>query len=283
MPWVRILLVLLGTWGVAAPLPPITPVATLPLFNGTNLSGFSTWLVDSRGEDPRRVFQVANGLIRISGEGLGYLGTLASYCDYHLVVEYRWGQTNWNWGDRIGHARDAGIFLHAFGPDGNSRDGHGAFKAAIECNVFQGATGDFLLIQGVDENGHDLVPRLTSTVSTTPDGDGWPYWTQGGKLRTFERWGRLNWSHKDPHWRDLTDFRGAQDIERAPGEWNRLECICTSDRIRIRVNGTIVNEARDVSPRCGQILLQCEGSEIFFRRVELHPLAVDPTPGPPHP
>jgi hypothetical protein len=38
------------------------------------------------------------------------------------------------------------------------------------------------------------------------------------------------------------------------------------------LNGTIVNEAFGAWPSHGKILLQCEGSEIFFRSVELYPL-----------
>ena len=34
----------------------------------------------------------------------------------------------------------------------------------------------------------------------------------------------------------------------------------------------VVNEIYDVFPSAGKILLQCEGSEIYFRRVELLPL-----------
>ena len=39
--------------------------------------------------------------------------------------------------------------------------------------------------------------------------------------------------------------------------------------ITVELNGVKVNEARDVFPRRGKILLQCEGSEIFFRALEL--------------
>ncbi len=242
------------------------------LFNGTNLNGFYTWLVDTALDDPRGVFSVTNGVIRISGEGLGYLATRERYRDYRLVAEFRWGTKNWSWGDRIGKARDSGIFLHGTGPDGNSYDGKGAFMAAIECNLFQGATGDFLLIRGTNAQGQLLAPRLTAEVAPEPDADGWPFWQEDGAVRTLERWGRLNWFGKDRGWRDELNFRGARDVERPYGEWNRLECICDGRRIEIRLNGTKVNEARDVFPAHGKILLQCEGSEIFFRRLELHPL-----------
>jgi hypothetical protein len=242
------------------------------LFNGRDLSGFYTWLVDTRDADPRQVFTVTNGLLRISGDGLGYLATRESFRDYELTVEFKWGETNTRWGDRIGKARDSGIFLHANGPDGNSHDGGGAFMAAIECNVFQGATGDFLLIRGDDAQGKLIAPRVTVTSDGRRDADGWPWWSPDGSPLTLERWGRVNWRDKDANWRDITGFRGARDVERPPGEWNQLVITCRDATIRIELNGQLVNEATDVRPREGKILLQCEGSEIFFRRVELRSL-----------
>jgi len=41
----------------------------------------------------------------------------------------------------------------------------------------------------------------------------------------------------------------------------------------VTLNGTPVNEVAEAVPDQGPILLQCEGSEIFFRTFELHPLA----------
>ncbi len=239
------------------------------LFNRKDLTGWYTFLVDTRYEDPRRVFTVTNGLLRISGDGLGYLATKTSFTDYHLTVEYRWGSQNFKWGDRIGKARDSGLFLHATGPDGNSDDGGGAFMAAIECNIFQGATGDFLLIRGRDATGKLIAPKLTTTVAPAPDREGWFTWSEHGQPRTLERWGRINWFGKDPAWRDVLDFRGRNDVER--DGWNTLECITRDGTIEVRLNGTVVNRADRILPRSGRVLLQCEGSEILFRRVELTP------------
>lgn len=248
----------------------VRPEKPIHLFNGKNLDGWYTWLRDTKREDPRKVFSVTNGAIRISGDGLGYLSTVESYRNYHLIVEFRWGDRNW--GDRVGKARDSGIFLHSVGPDGNSHDGGGAFKAAIECNLFQGATGDFLLIRGRAAGGSLLAPRMTAEVAPFRDADGWFTWRKGGRRQQIQRWGRLNWFDKDPHWADVWNFRGTRDLEKPPGEWNRVECFCDGDQITIRLNGTVVNEASSVWPTDGPILLQCEGSEIFFRRVELLPL-----------
>src|SRR5947209_2832119 len=70
---------------------PIRPTGeVIPLFNGTDLSGLYPWLRDSHDSDPRGVFSVADGLLRISGEVEGYIATRQSYQDYRLLVEYKW-------------------------------------------------------------------------------------------------------------------------------------------------------------------------------------------------
>jgi hypothetical protein len=252
---------------------PLTPRETIRLFNGTNLAGFYSWLVDTRRADPRGVFRVANGVVHITGDGLGYLATEREYREYHLIAEFKWGRTNWAWGGRVGKARDSGIFLHAQGPDGNSHDGGGAFMAAIECQVMQGAVGDLLLIRGTAADGSLIAPRVTFEAAPERDAEGWWTWQAGGRQQTLSRWGRVNWSGKSRAWRDELDFRGPRDVDSAHGEWTRVECVCAGGRIQVRVNGTLVNEVSQVFPDRGKILLQCEGSEIFFRRLELRPLA----------
>lgn len=208
-------------------------------------------------------------MLRISGDGLGYLATENEYENYSLRAEWKWGSTNTHWGDRLGKARDSGIFVHASGPDGNSHDGQGAFMAAIECNLFQGAVGDILLIRGTDADGSLIEPRISVNVAPTRDPDGWPTWMSSGSPVTLTRWGRVNWFNKSPQWRDVFDFRSDREIERRPGEWNETLCILGKGRLRVILNGTVVNEVRVLSPTRGRILLQCEGSEIWFRRVEL--------------
>ncbi|MBE0545941.1 MAG: DUF1080 domain-containing protein [Verrucomicrobia bacterium] len=261
-----------GTKGAPATGTPATEAEVISLFNGRDLTGLYPFLVDTKYDDPRRVFTVTNGALRISGEGLGYVATQASYSNYLLRVEFKWGNRNWAWGDRIGKARDSGIFLHSVGPDGSSHDGNGAFKAAIECNLFEGATGDFLLIRGNAADGSLLSPRVTVESAAERDADHWPFWQQGGKRVTLERWGRVNWFGKDRQWQDRIGFRGPRDVEKPVGEWNVVECRCETNRIQIRLNGVLVNEAFDVWPTNGPILLQCEGSEVFFRKFELQRL-----------
>jgi hypothetical protein len=248
----------------------IAPTQRTPLFNGKDLSGLYTFLRDTKREDPRGVFSVRDGLLRISGDGYGYISTKRSYRNYRLVAEFKWGERNR--GERVGKARDSGIFLHTAGPDGNSLDADGAYKAAIECQIMEGSTGDFLLIKGRYED-ESLVPvRLTTTVAGGRDAEGWVWWKRDGRRLTLDNGGRVNWFAKAAEWRDVFGFRGRHDVESKPGEWTRVECICAGNGITVMVNGTIVNRAENVFPAAGPILLQSEGSEILFRRVELHPL-----------
>jgi hypothetical protein len=247
----------------------VAPLEPTPLFNGENLDGLYSWLQDSKRDDPRQVFRVDSGMIHISGDGFGYLSTKRAYKDYRLVVEFKWGTRNWRGRER--HARDSGIFLHSQGSDGNSHDGDAAYKAAIECQVMQGSVGDLLLIAGKFPDGTTVPTRLSAKTAPQRDADGWPYWQKSGLVTVLER-GRLNWFGKAKEWEDRLDFRARNDIESPGFEWTRIECVCAGRRIQVLVNGTVVNEASEVTPSEGPILLQCEGSEIFFRRFELLPL-----------
>ncbi len=58
---------------------PVTPKESATLFNGKNLDGLTPWLKDTKREDPKNVFRVADGVIHMSGDGFGYLAT-ARYC-----------------------------------------------------------------------------------------------------------------------------------------------------------------------------------------------------------
>src|SRR4029434_8249327 len=101
--------------------------------------------------------------------------------------------------------------------------GKGAFKAAIECNIMEGALGDILLIRGTNLDGTPIAPHIKAQVAgggelrrvggrlpnggwwhgwrrgefvAERDAEGWPYWEQWGKRIRIERMGRLNWFGK---------------------------------------------------------------------------------------
>ncbi len=232
------------------------------LFNGKDLSGWHTWLKESARKDPKKVFTVHDGSIQVSGEGSGYLATERAYKNYHLVVEYKWGKRT----DGSKYVRNAGVLLHAVGPDGGAR---GVWMTSIECQLAQGCEGDLIVIRGKDENGKTVPATITS--ETVIASDGRTRWKKGGKKTVYS--GRqLWWSKHQPGFKELLDTRGKDDVASPLGQWTRVECICSGDRITIKINGVTVNECFDTRPSAGKILLQNEGNEIYYRRLELHPL-----------
>jgi hypothetical protein len=137
------------TWGTgAAPAAdePVTPKEATPLFNGKNTDGFTTWLKDSKRDDPKKVFRVTDGQIHITGDGFGYMATEKAYKDYRVVVEYKWGKKT----DGGKYVRNSGLLLHATGPDGGAS---GTWMSCIECQLAQGCCGDLIVIRGKDEKG----------------------------------------------------------------------------------------------------------------------------------
>lgn len=238
------------------------PERVIQLFNGKDLAGWSTWLKGIGRADPHHVFSVNDGTIRVSGEGAGYLATERSYRDYRLVVEYRWGTKT----DGSGYVRNAGVLLHAKGPDGNAR---GVWMTSIECQLAQGCEGDLIVIRGTGENGQPIPATITSETELASDGK--TRWKKGG-TRTVYSGRQFWWSLHEPGFQEKLDTRGRQDVASPLGQWTRVECLCAGNRITIKVNGVTVNECFDVWPSEGKILLQNEGNEVFYRTLELHPL-----------
>jgi hypothetical protein len=64
------------------------------------------------------------------------------------------------------------------------------------------------------------------------------------------------------------------DAEKPTGEWNTVEVVCDGDKITNIVNGVVVNEGIHASETKGKILLQSEGAEVYYRKVELRPLSL---------
>ncbi len=236
----------------------IAPQRQMTLFNGRDLEGWYTWLKDTKYADPKGVFSVRDGALRISGESWGGVATRQMYRDYHLVVEWKWGGPTH--GDRAGKARDSGILVHAVGEDGAY---DGTWLESIESQIIEGGTGDLLMVGGRRQ------PWLT--VETRAAANGELYWQEGGTPVAKDR-GRFDWFGRDPDWKDVEGFRGRQDVEAPMGAWNRTEVVCDGDTVTNILNGKVVNRGSDASHTFGKIQLQSEGAEIWVRRVEIGPV-----------
>lgn len=227
-------------------------------FNGKDLDGFYPFLRGRGRSDPRGVFSVRDGLLCASGEEFGGLTTRDEFHDYLLVVEWKWGERTWV--PRKSAARDSGVLVHCVGDDGAAS---GNWMESQECQIIEGGTGDLLMVGGKGK------PSLTCEVRIGPDRQ--PYYEKGGTPIT-RNGGRFNWWGRDPSWKDKLGFRGARDVEKPTGEWNRMEVICDGDTITVILNGYVVNVGTKSSLTKGKILFQSEGAEIFFRTIEVRPL-----------
>ena len=275
--WLRRGIVFGAVAGLAVAVPAIraceaiVPTATLSLFNGRDLSSFESWLPGTGRSDPDKVFTVVDNIdgapaIRSSGQHFGGLITREKYRDYKLVVEFRWGAVTWK--PRIDRARDNGILLHCQGEPGNaSKTFDSPWIQSVEFQIIEGGTGDIILVGGFDPATTAFIPTEL-TVAVMP---GTKYWNPAGTPTRFNK-SRINWEHRDPAWKDVLGVRGPKDVEKPVGEWNRLEAICQGGNVIYFVNGVKVNEGTDGSLTEGRLLFQSEGAEIFFRRIELHPL-----------
>jgi hypothetical protein len=198
---------------------------TVALFNGKDLSGWTTFIRHADQSDPKLdpkgIFRVEDGILHVSGEEFGGVTTEQEFSNYRLVVEFKWGEKKWPPRDKPGTPRDSGILLHCVGPDK-------VWKKSIECQIQEHDCGDFWLVDGTTiEVDGEVVPRYK---------------------------------------------KKKRDAEKPTGEWNTVECVCDGDKITNIVNGVVVNEGVRASVTKGRILLQSEGAEVFYRKVELTPL-----------
>jgi len=208
------------------------------LLGGKDLSQFYSFLRDfGTDKDPDHVFTLTNGVLRISGQHYGYLATRqTNFSNYKLIAEFRWGEQTW--APRLTNASDSGILVHCVGKDQ-------VWPKSIEAQIIEGGTGDILVVSG---------------AYLTVDGV-----TKGPQIARFDRPGR------NP-WQDSKGFRGPHEIEKPRGEWNQMEVVCEGDKVSITVNGHKTLQGTNATPHAGKILVQSEGAEIFFRRLDVYPL-----------
>ncbi|MEA5063774.1 MAG: DUF1080 domain-containing protein [Petrimonas sp.] len=233
----------------------------IQLFNGENLDGWYTFLKGKgKNSDPDKVFTVKNGNIVISGEEFGCITTDEEFENYKLTVEFKWGERTFT--PRADRARDSGILLHSVGEDGASG---GTWMHSIESQIIEGGTGDIIIVG-------DGTDNFSATTNVKPGVlEGAYFYDPEGEVKTFVR-GRIDWHSRDPQWEDKKGFRGADDVEKPLGQWNRIECYATGSNLLIYLNGKLVNRIYNVKPQKGKIQIQSEGAEIFIRKVDLQRL-----------
>jgi hypothetical protein len=232
------------------------------LFNGKDLTGWDTWLGRPNGEkeviglntDPRKVYSVVEEdgkpAIRISGEVFGALTSKGEYENYHLKLEFKWG--NKKWPPREKAVRDSGLLYHCVGKHGAA----GTFwMQSLECQIQEHDCGDFYSVAGpiVDVEGERK-------------GDKGPI--------TYKKGGQLFTGVRSRIIRDV-------DHEKPVGQWNTIELLTVGGTAVHVVNGkanlVMTNTRRKVGDKeepltRGKVQLQSEGAEVFYRNIAVRPL-----------
>ena len=221
------------------------PLAPLGVFPGLDPHGVFT-LVQQDGET----------VLRVSGEIYGALTSKQSFRNYHLTLQYRFGEKKWP--PRLQKLKDSGILYHANGSHG--QEYFRSWMLSQEFQIMQGHTGD--------------------------------YWQQANSaidIRAFQPEGEMN-AVADSSQPFLAAGRGTGgpgfvmrqlNAEKPDNQWNTVELICFEGQSLHIVNGQVVmvlknsryhRDGRDIPMWQGKIQLQSEAAEVFYKDIRLQPL-----------
>lgn len=134
---------------------------------------------------------------------------------------------------------NCGVLVHASEP----RALYAMFPKSIEVQMHHQNAGDFWCI------GENIaVNDMASRRSGEPE----------------------NWGGGPENSRRILNMTDGS--EHAPGEWNRMVIECLGSKVRVWVNGDLVNDGFDCTAESGSIAIQAEGVEVEFRRIDLTPI-----------
>ena len=247
---------------------PEEPTQKIELFNGKDLTNWYKF-VQGRGKDcdPKGVFSVVDGKIRVTGEEFGCITTEKAYKNYKLTVEYRW--IGGEYGDQIGKSPDSGILYHSIGEDGAWR---GIWMRCLEYNVIKSRTGDFLVVESQEYKKNSPF-SFSGIVDSQGRWQADPYEKKDSTIVHHKGGGRINNRYRPPAPQGGFKHETPEVYpEKKEGEWNRCVLICDGDRVEHIFNGITVAQACNVRPTGGRIQLQSEGHGVEFRKVTLEPL-----------
>ncbi|SHN16976.1 protein of unknown function [Cyclobacterium lianum] len=138
-----------------------------------------------------------------------------------------------------GETGNCGILVHASTP----RALYDMFPKSIEVQMMHENAGDFWCIV------EDIA--VENMVARRGKKEDWGV-TEGKNRRIL----------------NLTD-----GSENPAGEWNEMVIECFGDRVKVWVNGDLVNEGFNATASRGQVAIQAEGAEVEFKKLELEPIA----------
>jgi len=208
--------------------------------------------------DPKNVFtfQTIDGeqVLHISGEIYGSLTSKNEYENYHLKLQFKWGEKIWE--PRLTKNRDSGILYHCTGPYTTFWN---VWMQSQEFQVEEGNVGDY----------YALSTTLIQIPSEKKKGEKQFDYVKGGTLNQFSSLTKYPSNHCNKGF----------DNENPHGEWNTLELICFEGTSFHIVNGKVVmalfnsqiqNLDKEIVPlQKGRIQIQSEAAEVFYKNIEI--------------
>lgn len=225
------------------------------LFNGKDWDG---WYLKLKSGDTHQAYEVFtiedDGVIHVFNDSFpdsmdvgpgtkclthGMMFTKEKFSRYIIRFEYKWGKKIANNFHEFQY--DAGMYYH-------------------------------ILEDAVFPKGIEFQVRYDHLTDTNHTGDFWATGTH------------FDWTSKDGRHYEFPSFGGVLQNRRGGeylgkptdnfnglnGEWNLCEAIVMGDKYSIhKINGEIVNVATNLSVSEGQIGLQSETAEIFYRNIEI--------------
>jgi hypothetical protein len=232
-----------------------------PLFNGQNLDGWDTWVgpVEEGGEavglnkDPLNIFSVVDldgeNVIRISGEKNASIATTEEFENYHLTLEFKWG-------DELFDRYNSGLLYHSYGDFGV---GLGVWMSSHELQLWTGHVGDSYRMG----KSYCEIPMVQNSEGK------YEYKKGAATLPSIPK-SETQIAAKDA------------DYEKPMGEWNTIELYCFGRTSVHVVNGNVnmINHnsgkylgENNIEPLSkGKIQFQSEGGELFIRNIKIRPL-----------
>ncbi|MEJ7559579.1 MAG: DUF1080 domain-containing protein [Pedobacter sp.] len=136
-----------------------------PIFNGKDLEGWTKFL-QKQGvdKDPQNVFKIEDGMLHVSGQEFGYIATKKIYKDFHLSLEFKWGEKKYPPRER--EKRDAGVCYNVEKMDK-------IWPKSVECQIQEGDVGDLWLVDSVTAfvDGIKTEPKDYAMVMKIRDGE----------------------------------------------------------------------------------------------------------------
>lgn len=244
-----------------------------PLFNGKDLKGWDTYLApdyDDKGKaitgkptglnnDPLHVFTVVTQdgekVIRISGQSWGGISTKKEYGNYHLQLQFKWGELQW--GQKKNANKDSGLLYHCVGPQGAD---YGSWMRSQEFQIDQGNCGDYWGVAG----GAADIPAVKTD----------------NKPHIYDPQGTLTTFREDSKTGRFCKKRG--NNENPAGQWNTIDLYCSGDTSVHMMNGKVMmvlynNKQIDKGQASrlakGKIQIQSEGAEVYYKQIKIREIA----------